>query len=127
MGWNEWRTLPLFKAVSIFLLYFVIAKRKSVSLSPPTPHPPGFPVSHPRWCLIPSSKLRGCAVINDYKVFRTDDYQSAPDAPAFPLHNFRDFDVLTGSCFPSYCTQLLPSSTLYSLRGVKKQEFREPQ
>jgi len=93
MGRNERRISPWSK-VRVFVLYFVAAERKS---APPLS-------CLPQWCLIPSSKTRGCAVINDYKVFRTDDYQSAPDAPAVPLHNFRDFDVHAGSCFLPHCT-----------------------
>lgn len=98
----------------VFLLYFVTAERES---------PLSFSCLSLGWRLIPSSKARGCAVINDYKVFRTDDYQSAPDAPAVPLHNFRDFDVRAGSCFPYPITP--PALTIIrdvsSIQGVKKE------
>lgn len=92
MGRNE-RRIPPSSKVRVFVLYFVAAERKS---APPLS-------CLPQWRLIPSSKARSYAVINDYKVFRTDDYQSAPDAPAVPLHNFRDFDVHAGSCFLPHC------------------------
>lgn len=91
MSRNERRISPRSKA-RVFVLYFVAAERKSAP-----------PLSCLPQRLIPSSKARSCAVINDYKVFRTDDYQSAPDAPAVPLHNFRDFDVHVGSCFLPHC------------------------
>lgn len=102
----------------VFLLYFVTAERKS---------PLSFSCLSPGWRLIPSSKTRGCAVINDYKVFRTDDYQSAPDAPAVPLHNFRDFDVRAGSCFPipHYTSALTIIRDISSIQGVKKELKRE--
>lgn len=119
LGCNGPEQAKDYRRSRVFLLYFVTAERES---------PLSFSCLSPGWRLIPSSKARGCAVINDYKVFRTDDYQSAPDAPAVPLHNFRDFDVRAGSCFPYPITpppHSTPALTIIrdvsSIQGVKKE------
>lgn len=59
---------------------------KPLVLSPPT-----LP---PSWLIFcPKRGGRCCAVINDYKVFGTDDYQTTPDPAFSSLHNIRHFDV----------------------------------
>lgn len=83
---------------------------KPLVLSPPT---------SPSWLIFCPKRGRCCAVINDYKVFGTDDYQTTPD-PAFSLHNIRHFDV------PD---RLLFSAPLYRLlqprdRGGTRRVFR---
>lgn len=65
--------------------------------------------------LILCPKRRRCyGVINDYKVFRRDDYQSVPDPAELSLHNIRHFDVSQASLV--FCS-IVPTLTTQR-RGV---------
>lgn len=112
-GSEAYRGLEIYIYIYIWRARSLQYKRlvKPLVLSPPT---------SPSWLIFCPKRGRCCAVINDYKVFGTDDYQTTPD-PAFSLHNIRHFDV------PD---RLLFSAPLYRLlqprdrRGGTRRVFR---